>query len=88
MISEETYKPWFADIGESDSMAEVASCNYAARNMGIKNGMLLGQALKLCPNLKTISYDFDGYKEVAYKLFGHVARYIIDLIIIGLFAFP
>ncbi|KAK7603882.1 hypothetical protein V9T40_004155 [Parthenolecanium corni] len=75
----DAYKPWFIDIGESDSMAEVASCNYAARNFGIKNGMLLGQALKLCPNLKTIPYDFDGYKDVAYKLFGHVASYTLDI---------
>lgn len=65
----------FAEIGEHDSMAEVACCNYEAREYGIKNGMLLGRALKLCPNLNTIPYDFEAYKEVSYALFDHVARY-------------
>jgi len=38
--------------------------SYEARAAGIYNGMFLGGALKLCPNLKTIPYDFEGYKEV------------------------
>lgn len=61
-------------IDSTDSLAEIASCSYEARKMGIKNGMFVGAALKLCPNLKTIPYDFDAYKEVANTLYDTVAK--------------
>ncbi|XP_015604476.1 DNA repair protein REV1 isoform X2 [Cephus cinctus] len=61
------------------SMSEVASCSYEARKAGVKNGMFLGQALKLCPNLKTIKYDFEGYKEVSYALYDTVASYTLKI---------
>ncbi|VDO05507.1 unnamed protein product [Rodentolepis nana] len=45
--------------GKSDSsMAEVASCSYEARKFGVKNGMLLGKARALCPELKVVPYEF------------------------------
>jgi DNA repair protein REV1 len=44
--------------------------------MGLKNGMFVGTALKLCPDLKTIPYDFDQYKEVALTLYDTIAKYI------------
>lgn len=69
------WSDWVETIDESNSMSEIASCNYEARKYGLKNGMFLGQALKLCPNLKTIPYDFEGYKEVSYALYDTVARY-------------
>lgn len=65
---------WFTNVGEYDSLSEIASCNYKAREAGLKNGMFLGQALKLCPNLKVIPYDFEGYKEVALKLYEILTR--------------
>lgn len=61
------------------SMSEIASCSYEARDKGISNGMFMGAALKLCPNLQTIPYDFDGYKEVAYTLYNTVAQYTLDI---------
>ena len=53
------------DIDESCSMSEIASCSYEARAAGLYNGMFMGAALKLCPTLKAIPYDFEGYKEVS-----------------------
>uniref|UniRef100_A0A6V7LHD0 DNA repair protein REV1 n=1 Tax=Bracon brevicornis TaxID=1563983 RepID=A0A6V7LHD0_9HYME len=64
---------------EIGSMSEIASCSYEARKAGLKNGMFLGQALKLCPNLKTIRYDFEGYKEVSYTLYNTVASYTLEI---------
>jgi len=64
---------------EFGSLSEVASCSYAARKAGVKNGMFLGEALRLCPNLKTIQYDFEGYKEVSYILYDTVASYTLDI---------
>lgn len=65
---------WTEGIDETSSLAEIASCSYEARKKGVKNGMFVGAALKLCPDLKTIPYDFEAYKEVADALYRTVAR--------------
>ncbi|KAB7498160.1 DNA repair protein REV1 [Armadillidium nasatum] len=65
----------FSLIDDKCSMAEIASCSYEARKRGIKNGMFLGVALKLCPELKTVSYDFEGYTKVSRDLYDIVASY-------------
>ncbi|KAG7188595.1 hypothetical protein KM043_008225 [Ampulex compressa] len=67
------------DEDEYGSLSEIASCSYEARKAGIKNGMFLGQALKMCPGLKTIPYDFEGYKEVSYTLYNTVASYTLNI---------
>ncbi|CAH0400194.1 unnamed protein product [Chilo suppressalis] len=68
------------DEGEKfGSMSEIASCSYEARAKGITNGMFMGAALRLCPDLQTIPYDFEGYKEVAYTLYNTVAQYTLDI---------
>ncbi|XP_076240106.1 rev1 DNA directed polymerase [Calliopsis andreniformis] len=64
---------------ELGSLSEVASCSYEARKAGVSNGMFLGEALKICPNLKTIPYDFEGYQEVSYTLYDTVALYTLDI---------
>ncbi|EDV96067.1 GH15415 [Drosophila grimshawi] len=61
------------------SLSEIASCSYEARAKGIRNGMFVGQALKLCPELKTIPYDFEGYREVAFALYNTVAQYTLNI---------
>lgn len=61
-------------IDNTVSLSEIASCSYEARKMGIKNGMFVGAALKLCPQLKTIPYDFDAYKEVANILYDTITQ--------------
>ncbi|XP_063625438.1 DNA repair protein Rev1 [Cydia splendana] len=70
-------------IGDEDdkygSMSEIASCSYEARAKGISNGMFMGAALRLCPDIQTIPYDFDGYKEVAYTLYNTVAQYTLNI---------
>ena len=33
--------------------------------------MFLGQARKLCPNLKVVSYDFPLYEELSEKVIKH-----------------
>lgn len=48
--------------------SEIASCNYPARNFGVKNGMWMKRALELCPDLKVLPYDFPAYEE-ASRLF-------------------
>lgn len=48
--------------------SEIASCNYPAREFGVKNGMWMKKALELCPDLKVLPYDFPAYEE-ASRLF-------------------
>ncbi|XP_060082771.1 DNA repair protein REV1-like [Ylistrum balloti] len=68
------------EISESfHSMAEIASCSYEARQSGVRNGMFMGKAKQLCPELLTIPYDFDGYQEVSKTLYDTVARYTHDI---------
>jgi DNA repair protein REV1 len=43
------------------SMSEIASCSYEAREVGVKNGMFMGSALRLCPDLQTIPYEFERF---------------------------
>lgn len=69
--SDEDSRP---EIDNTTSLSEIASCSYEARKMGVKNGMFVGAALKLCPKLKTIPYDFEGYKEVAYTLYNTIVQ--------------
>ncbi|XP_050425232.1 DNA repair protein Rev1 isoform X2 [Adelges cooleyi] len=67
-------------INDTDSMAEIACCSYEARKAGIKNGMLVGQALKMCPGLKLIPYNFENYKKVAHILYTHIMNdYTLDV---------
>lgn len=47
------------------SGSEIASCNYPARSFGIKNGMWMKQALQLCPTVKVLPYDFQGYEQAS-----------------------
>ncbi|GAP85951.1 putative impB mucB samB family protein [Rosellinia necatrix] len=48
--------------------SEIASCNYPAREFGVKNGMWMKRAKELCPELKVLPYDFPAYED-ASRLF-------------------
>ena len=45
--------------------SEIASCNYPARKFGIKNGMWMKHAQKMCPDLKVLPYDFPSYENAS-----------------------
>lgn len=45
--------------------SEIASCNYPARALGIKNGMWMKKALTLCSDIKVLPYDFPAYEEAS-----------------------
>ncbi|KAG7301963.1 hypothetical protein JYU34_013407 [Plutella xylostella] len=76
----ETRVDGITDDGDKyGSMSEIASCSYEARAKGVSNGMFMGAALRLCPDLQTIPYDFEGYKEVAFTLYNTIAKYTLDI---------
>ncbi len=67
------------DEVEFSSMSELASVSYEARARGVRNGTFLGSALKLCPELVTVPYDFAGYQEVARTLYDTVAAVTLEV---------
>ena len=54
------------------SGSEIASCNYPARKFGVKNGMWMKSAQKLCPNLKVLPYDFKAYEEASRDFYAAI----------------
>lgn len=51
------------------SGSEIASCNYPARKFGVKNGMWMKQAQKMCPDLKVLPYDFPAYEDASRNFY-------------------
>ncbi|KAJ5105357.1 hypothetical protein NUU61_002704 [Penicillium alfredii] len=54
------------------SGSEIASCNYAARARGVKNGMWMKGALQSCPELKVLQYDFPAYEDASRKFYSSI----------------
>ena len=44
---------------------EIASCNYLAREKGVKNGMWVARAKELCEHLILMPYEFEEYTAAA-----------------------
>jgi DNA repair protein REV1 len=61
------------------SYSDLASCNYVARSFGIHNGMFIVHAVKKCPSLVILPYEFASYKEVSHKLYEILFRYADDI---------
>ncbi|KAJ3329832.1 deoxycytidyl transferase [Blyttiomyces sp. JEL0837] len=57
------------------STSEIASCNYEARAFGVRNGMLLGKAKGLCPELVTLPYEFEKYQACSKSLYDILLRH-------------
>ena len=51
------------------SGSEIASCNYPARKFGVKNGMWMKHAQKICPDLKVLPYDFPAYEDASRSFY-------------------
>jgi len=57
---------------QKDSSSELSTCNYIARNRGVRKGMFLGDAIVQCPDLVVLPYDFEGYEEVSGIVVDHL----------------
>ena len=56
-------------------MSEIASCSYEARAVGVRNGMFLGSARKLCPDIYCVPYQFEQYRQVSQRLYDILVTY-------------
>ena len=52
--------------------SEIASCNYPARKFGVKNGMWMKHALKMCSDLKVLPYDFKAYEDTSRRFYNAI----------------
>lgn len=62
---------------------EISSCTYEARAEGVRAGMFLRDARKLCPSLRTVAYDFAAYQRVSveiYSLFFKLQRVCVEAV--------
>ncbi|KAL6074709.1 deoxycytidyl transferase [Balamuthia mandrillaris] len=55
--------------------SDIACASYEARKYGVKNGMLVGMAKELCPQLVAVPYDFDKYEKISKQMYKIFARY-------------
>ncbi|KAI7904179.1 uncharacterized protein BX663DRAFT_504194 [Cokeromyces recurvatus] len=62
-----------------NSFSDIASCNYVARSFGIRNGMTIGAAKKLCPDLKVIPYEFEKYKTISKTFYNIIFQYADEM---------
>lgn len=65
--------------GGASSTSEIASSSYEARSFGIKNGMSLQQGRRLCPDLMTIPYEFEKYKQLSLRFYTILMRHADDI---------
>ncbi|TCD63972.1 deoxycytidyl transferase [Steccherinum ochraceum] len=65
--------------GGEASTSEIASASYEARKFGIKSGMSLQQARKLCPQVITMPYEFQRYKQFSLQFYTILMTHADDL---------
>jgi len=65
--------------GDPDGRGVVSSASYEAREFGIRSGMALSRAKKLCPQAIFLQGDFERYGIVSRKIFKILSKYTPDI---------
>jgi DNA polymerase-4 len=70
---EQNRKPWLRGkpvgvTGNPDGRSVIATASYEARVFGVKSGMPLGTAKRLCPEMILVQSDFDEYIRISKEL--------------------
>ena len=60
------------------SYSELSTCNYKAREFGVKKGMFLHRARQLCPELVVLPYDYEGYEDASNKVGAILQSHVVD----------
>ncbi|WP_205663375.1 DNA polymerase IV [Alteromonas facilis] len=61
--------------GSSDRRGVISTCNYPARQFGVRSAMATAHALKLCPDLKVLKGRMDVYVSVSKQIRDIFMRY-------------
>lgn len=62
-------------IGGASGKGVLTTANYAARKYGVSSAMSVGEARRLCPQLKLLPVNFPLYKEKSQQFFDYLATY-------------
>jgi len=62
----------FAVGGRPGERGVVASCSYAARLYGVHSAMAMGRAMRLCPDLITISHHHANYGKISKQVMDYL----------------
>lgn len=57
----------------------VACASYAAKRIGIKRGVSLGEAKRICPGLVVLPSDYETYSLFSRRMFAIIRRYTPDV---------
>lgn len=61
--------------GRPDARGVVATCNYIARQYGVRSAMASAHAVRLCPQLILLPGHMSLYREVSHQVMAIFARY-------------
>lgn len=62
-------------IGHNGRAGIVSTCSYKAREYGVRSGMPMNKAVKLCPNLLIIPGDYRFYAALSYEFKSFIRTY-------------
>ncbi len=68
-------KPVVVGANPEKGRGVVSTCNYEARKFGIKSGMPISRAYRLCPNAVFLPVNYDLYKKVSERIMSILGRY-------------
>lgn len=64
-----------ADPKDGKGRGVVSTCNYAARSFGVRSGMPISRAWKLCPNAIYTPVNFELYRKVSSRIMSIIRGY-------------
>lgn len=62
-------------IGGASGKGVLTTANYEARKYGVSSAMSVGEARRLCPQLKLLPVNFPLYKDKSQQFFDYLATY-------------
>ena len=63
----------------TESMSDIASCNYEARAKGVRNGTSVGKGLQQCPDLVIIPYEFEKYQSISHTFYETLLSFLPEI---------
>ena len=64
-----------ADPKEGSGRGVVSTCNYEARKFGVRSGMPISRAWKLCPEAIYLPVNYEIYRKVSSKIMNVLRKY-------------
>ncbi len=62
-------------VGGKSKRSVVCTCNYLARNFGVRSAQSIHKSLQLCPQLTIVKVDMPFYKEMSKKIHNILKNY-------------